>query len=52
MLEHPVSRQQTLSPFTKTIPRTENRGNIPLEQMSTDAFTHCILGVKLLELCC
>jgi len=52
MLEHSVSRQQTLSPCTKTIPQTENRDNIPLEQVSTDAFTHCILGMKLLELCC
>jgi len=51
MLEHPVSRQQILFPFTKTIPRRENRDNIPLEQMGTDAFTHCILGMKLLELC-
>ena len=51
MLEHLVLRQQILSPFTKAIPRTENRYNIPLEQMSTDAFTHCILDMKLLELC-
>jgi len=51
MLEHLVLRQQILSPFTKTIPQTENRDNIPLEQMSTDAFTHCILGMELLELC-
>jgi hypothetical protein len=51
MLKRPVLRQQILSPFTKTIPQTENRDNNPLEQMSTDAFTKCILGMKLLELC-